>query len=265
MAEVSAWGLCLMQMLVDSFAGIDKSAPEPLYQQIKKTIEQKISSAEWAAGQKLPSENELVLALDVSRMTINRALRELTQLGLVNRIHGLGSFVAERPRHANLLELQDIAVEIEQSGECYSARVMVLEQRLADVETAAQMQIARGDAVFYLSAVHYRDEIPIQLENRYVNPHLMPEFLLQDFSQITSTAYLLQQFRPDEMEHIVRAVIADAHMQKQLHIEPSQPCLQLQRRTWSKHRLVTQVTLTYPGDRYELGAKYATDDYNPRP
>ncbi len=254
-----------MQTLVNSFTGIDKSAPEPLYQQIKKTIEQKIISAEWAAGQKLPSENELVLALDVSRMTINRALRELTQQGLVNRIHGLGSFVAERPRHASLLELQDIAVEIEQSGKCYSTQIIALEKRLPDTETAGQMQVATNDEVYYLSAVHYRDEIPIQLENRYVNPHLMPEFLQQDFSKITSTAYLLQQFRPDEMEHIVRAVIPDAQMQKQLRIRPEQPCLQLRRRTWINRQVVTQVTLTYPGDRYELGAKYATDDYNPRP
>ncbi len=254
-----------MQTLVDSFAGIDKSAPEPLYQQIKKTIAHKIISAEWAAGQKLPSENELVLALDVSRMTINRALRELTQQGLVNRIHGLGSFVAERPRHASLLELQDIALEIEQSGKAYNTLVILKEKQLADIETAAQMQIAVGDEVYYLSAVHYRDEIPIQLENRYVNMRLMPEFLQQDFTRITSTAYLLQQFRPDEMEHIVRAVIPDAQMQKQLRIGPEQPCLQLQRRTWINHQVVTQVRLTYPGDRYELGAKYATDDYNLRP
>ncbi len=254
-----------MQTLVNSFNAIDKSAPEPIYQQIKNTIEQKINNAEWAAGQKLPSENELVSALDVSRMTINRALRELTQQGLINRIHGLGSFVAERPRHASLIELQDIAVEIEQSGKHHSSKILVLEKRQANDEVVEQMQIAAGDEVYYLGAVHYRDEIPIQLEQRYVNPGLIPEFLQQDFNRITSTAYLLQQFRPDEMEHIVRAVIPDSQTQKQLRIERQLPCLQLQRRTWINSQVVTQVTLTYPGNRYELGAKYATDDYHPRP
>ena len=50
-----------------------------------------------------------MVALDVSRMTINRALRELTQEGLIKRVHGLGSFVAETPRHASLIELQEQA------------------------------------------------------------------------------------------------------------------------------------------------------------
>ncbi|MCP4493765.1 MAG: histidine utilization repressor [Gammaproteobacteria bacterium] len=253
-----------MQMLVDSFAGIDKSVPEPLYQQIKNTIEQKISSAEWAAGQKLPSENELVLALDVSRMTINRALRELTQQGLINRIHGLGSFVAERPRHASLIELQDIAVEIEQSGKQHSSKIIVQEKALPNHEIAGQMQVTTNDEVYYLCAVHYQDETPVQLENRYINPRLIPDFLQQDFNRITSTAYLLQQLRPDEMEHIVRAITPDSQMQKQLGIGHEQPCLQLQRRTWIKRQVVTQVMLTYPGNRYELGAKYATDDYHQR-
>ena len=105
-----------MSAILDSFDDISKGAPEPIYQQIKKTIQQRIASGEWPAGQKLPSENELVGALEVSRMTINRALRELTQEGLIKRVHGIGSFVAETPRHASLIELQDIALEIASDG-----------------------------------------------------------------------------------------------------------------------------------------------------
>jgi len=254
-----------MEAILNSFDGIDKSAAEPIYQQIKKTIAQRISNGEWAAGQKLPSENELVQALNVSRMTINRALRELTQQGLINRVHGLGSFVADLPRHASLIELQDIALEVAESGKQYRSKIIVLETRKANAEIASQMQIEAGKKLFFLEAVHYQDDLPIQLESRYVNPDLVPEFILQDFNQQTSTAYLLQQFRPDEMEHIVRAVIADAPTRRLLKINPDEPCLQLNRRTWIKHRVVTRVTLTYPGKRYDLGARYATNDYHPRP
>ena len=112
-----------MNAILDSFDDIDKSAPQPLYQQIKNTIREKIKNSEWKAGQKLPSENELVVALEVSRMTIHRALRELTQEGLINRVHGIGSFVADAPRHASLIELQDIAVEVTRGGKQYSSRI----------------------------------------------------------------------------------------------------------------------------------------------
>jgi GntR family histidine utilization transcriptional repressor len=85
----------------------------------------------------------------------------------------------------------------------------------------------------------------------------MPDFLQQDFTRATSTSYLLKQFHPDEMEHIVRAVMPDEPTQKILLIERSEPCLQLSRRTWKNDQVVTYVTMTYPSSRYDLGARYA--------
>jgi GntR family histidine utilization transcriptional repressor len=253
-----------MSAILDSFDDISKTAPEPIYQQIKKTIQQRVASGEWPAGQKLPSENELVSALSVSRMTINRALRELTQEGLIKRVHGLGSFVAETPRHASLIELQDIALEIEAHGKRHHARILNQETIGASAQIARQMELPTDSRVYFLRAVHYQDDLPIQLETRYVNPAAMPEFMGQDFARITPTAYLLQQFKPDEMEHRVRAVIPPQAERELLAMQSGQPCLQLTRRTWHQQQVVTHVTLTYPGDRYELGARYATNEYQLR-
>ena len=253
-----------MNAIVGGFDVIDKAAPEPIYQQIKKTIQQKIAAGEWIAGQKLPSENDLVVALEVSRMTINRALRELTQQGLINRVHGLGSFVAETPRHASLIELQDIALEIEQRGRRHSSRVLALEAVEANAEVAEQMGISVAAPVYYLCAVHLQDDTPLQLEKRYVNPQVMPEFVNQEFTHSTSTAYLLKQFQPDEMEHIVRACLPDEQIRAQLLMQAGEPCLQLIRRTWKNDQVIIYVILSYPGDRYDLGARYATNEYRMR-
>ena len=253
-----------MNAVAGGFDVINKAAPEPIYQQIIKTIQQKIATGEWSVGQKLPSENDLVAALQVSRMTINRALRELTRQGLISRVHGLGSFVAETPRHASLIELQDIALEIEQRGKRHSSRVLALATVEANAEVAAQMSLAMAAPVYYLGVVHMQDDTPLKLETRYVNPQAMPEFINQDFTHGTATAYLLQQFQPDEMEHIVRACLPDTFACEQLLLNPGEPCLQLIRRTWKNEQVVTYVTLTYPGDRYDLGARYATNDYRMR-
>lgn len=253
-----------MNGLVDSFGGIDKSVAEPIYQQIKNIIEQKIIAGVWRAGAKLPSENELVSALNVSRMTINRALRELTQKGLIKRVHGVGSFVAETPRHASLIELKDIALEVADSGHHHSSRVLALTTRRADKQVADQMQLGFGATLYYLQAVHFQDDLPIQLETRYVAPELVPDFLQQDFVQATSTSYLLRQFRPHELEHIVRAIIPDQQTCRLLSIDASEPCLQLSRRTWINQRVVTYVTMTYPSCRYDLGARYASNDFPAR-
>ena len=254
----------MMNAMLDSFDGISKAAPEPVYLQIKNLIEKRIDSGEWRAGQKLPSENDLVNALEVSRMTINRALRELTQQGLVERVHGIGSFVAERPRHASLIALQDIALEIERGGGRHRSRVLSLESVHASPAVTELMQLAENAPLYRLRALHYQDDLPLQLESRYVNPEAMPEFIRQDFSRMTATAYLLGQFKPDEMEHRVRAILPDQQTRELLQMPPGQPCLQLTRRTWKNDSVVTYVTLTYPGDRYELGARYATDEYQLR-
>ena len=253
-----------MNAILQSFENINKAAPEPIYAQIKKTIQKKIRSGEWLAGQKLPSENDLVVALGVSRMTINRALRELTQGGLINRVHGLGSFVAEAPRHASLIELKDIALEVAGNGKRHSSKVLVLDNRVANPEIALLMQVAADTKLFYLSAVHFQDDLPIQMESRFVNPLIVPDFISQDYSQKTSTAYLLSQFQPEQMEHIVRAVIPNELVRKNLLIEADEPCLQLTRRTWKNDQIITHVTLTYPGSRYDLGARYATTDFQLR-
>jgi len=246
-----------MSAILKSFEDIDKGAPEPLYQQIQNTIKSKIRNGDWIAGQKLPSENELVEALGVSRMTINRALRELTQDGLINRVHGIGSFIADAPRHASLIELKDIAIEIEQSGKQHSSRVLSLSRQAANEEIAMRMQVPIGKNLYYLNALHHQDDVPIQLESRFVNPDLMSDFVHQDFSRVTSTSYLLKQFQPDEMEHIVRAVMPDEQARKILLIEPAEPCLQLSRRTWINDQVVTYVSMMYPSSRYDLGARYA--------
>ena len=253
-----------MSAIIDSFDNVSKAAPEPIYLQIKKIIQQRIASGEWVAGQKLPSENDFVAALDVSRMTINRALRELTQEGLVKRVHGLGSFVAETPRHASLIELQDIALEIEQGGKRYHSKVLKLETLEATGTIAAGLELEAGARVYHLRAVHYQDDLPMQLEARYVNAQAVPKFVQQDFTRITATAYLLQQYQPDEMEHRVRAVMPERESRELLQMADDEPCLQLNRRTWKNGLVVTSVTLTYPGDRYELGARYATNEYQLR-
>ncbi|HKJ51278.1 MAG TPA: histidine utilization repressor [Gammaproteobacteria bacterium] len=253
-----------MNAIIDSFDNVSKAAPEPIYLQIKKIIQQRITSGEWAAGQKLPSENDFVAALEVSRMTINRALRELTQEGLVRRVHGLGSFVAETPRHASLIELQDIALEIEQGGKRHHSKVLKLETLEATATIAAGLELEVGARVYHLRAVHFQDDLPMQLEARYVNAEAVPEFVQQDFTRITATAYLLQQYQPDEMEHRVRAVMPERESRELLRMGDHEPCLQLIRRTWKNSRVVTRVTLTYPGDRYELGARYATNEYQLR-
>ena len=239
---------------------LPRNSAVPLYQQIQDSIIHKIRSGEWAKGEKVPSENTLVEDLGVSRMTINRALRELTQRGYLERVHGVGTFVAEPPRHASLIEIQDIADEIRAQGKVHRADIWHLQAEQAHGEVAQRMEVAPGTTLFHIVMLHFQNDVPIQLEERWVNPQLAPEFLTTDFSKTTPTQYLMSLYRPDEMEHLVSAVMPGAEIGEMLAIPMSEPCLKLSRRTWKNGAVVTLADFTYPSTRYDLGARYSTNN-----
>jgi GntR family histidine utilization transcriptional repressor len=233
---------------------------QPLYQQIKESILDKIRSGSWMPGLKIPSEHNLVADLGISRMTVHRALRELTRDGYLDRVHGLGTFVSEPPSVASLIELRNIADEIQSQGKTHRAKLHTLRETTASKDIAKRMEIKPGTRVFHIILIHYQDEIPIQIENRYLNPAWAPEFMQVDFEHTTPGEYLIQLFQPDEMEHVVQAILPDKPMCKMLAIDATEPCLRMQRRTWKQGAVVTLVTFTYPGSRYDLAARYNASD-----
>lgn len=108
-----------------------KNAPQALYRRAKDFVQDKLRSGEWKPGDLIPSENRLVQELGISRMTVNRALRELTEEGHLVRISGVGTFVAESKPQSNLLRITNIADEIIARGHSYSCRVLQLGREAA--------------------------------------------------------------------------------------------------------------------------------------
>jgi GntR family histidine utilization transcriptional repressor len=102
-------------------------ALQPLYLQVKRHILDNIGSGKWGTSTRVPSENDIVKSFGVSRMTANRALRELQDEGVLVRIAGVGSFVADRHAHAHPLEIRGIADEIRDRGHVHRAEIVSLE------------------------------------------------------------------------------------------------------------------------------------------
>lgn len=230
--------------------------PLPLYERIKRGILAKIESGAWGPDQRIPSENELVRALGVSRMTVNRAFSELADDGILVRIHGVGTFVGGGAPLAPLMEIRNIAEEIAERGHGHSAILLCREVALAPVEIAGQFGMNSGRRLFHTIIVHAENDLPVQLEDRYVDPAVAPAYLDQDFSLVTPNRYLMGVAPLSEGEHLVEAVLAQEWECRHLRIEPAEPCLLVRRRTWSEGRLVSAARLLYPGSRYRLGGRF---------
>ena len=89
------------------------------YARVKRHLLDGMARGDWPAGARLPSESELVAQFGLSRMTVNRALRELVQEGLIERVQGVGSFVAQLHRIASTLNVRDLHEEIAERGCAY--------------------------------------------------------------------------------------------------------------------------------------------------
>ncbi len=224
----------------------------PIYAKVKHAITHKISTGEWQEDQRVPSETELVKALGVSRMTVNRALRELTAEGLLTRQQGLGTFVAKKKAHSALFEVHNIADEIAARGHKHKAALLVIESGQASVEEAMMLGVRTHHTIFRSVVLHFENTLPIQIEERVVNATLAPEYDQQDFTQYTSYEYLMQVAPMTEGEHLVEAVLPSDIECERLRIDANEPCLQIKRRTWSGDDIVTATRLLHPGSRFQL-------------
>lgn len=223
------------------------------YQQIKNWILEQIESGQWPQSHPVPSENQLACQFSVSRMTARRALQELSEQGVLLRTQGAATCVASLKSQSSVLEIRNIADEIHSRQHQHQAQVIKLHQVLANHIQASYLGIEANTPIFHSRICHLENKQPVQLEDRYVNPDLVPEYLQQDFTLQTPHEYLSQHAPLTEAEHQIEAVLAEPFVQKILNIEAKQPCLQIQRRTWSKDGAVSFTVLTHPGHRYRLG------------
>ncbi|MGE8102060.1 histidine utilization repressor [Allorhizobium sp. NPDC080224] len=238
------------------FALPDERQDTPLYEQMKAEIKARIERGDWPINFRIPSENELVEMLGVSRMTAHRALRELASEGVIVRVQGRGSFVAPKKRRANVSDVRNIAEEIAERGGQHSVEIVLMQTEVCDHDLADRLEVAAGTSAFHSVIVHKEDDLPIQLEDRFVHAELAPAYLDQDFRAITPNAYLSGIAPISRAEQFVEAVLPLPWECRLLAIARSEPCLLVRRRTWSGDRLVTSVRLLYPGSRYSLESSY---------
>ncbi|MFQ5610338.1 MAG: histidine utilization repressor [Woeseiaceae bacterium] len=230
---------------------------KPRYQQVKDLIIRRISNGELQPSDRVPSENELVESMNVSRMTANRALRELTKEGYVERVAGRGTYVSDFRSQSHVLEVQNIADEITGRGHTHSCEIVRRSRQHARGEVARALHVSQGTDVFHLILVHFENGAPIQVEDRHVVADFAPGCLEQDFETVTPSAYLTSIAPLQEAEQVVRAQVPNAAVRGRLQMGDDEASLVVIRRTWVHGRPVTFARLHHPGSRYELTGHYA--------
>ena len=232
-------------------------ANSTLHEHLLSEFRDLIVSQRWPPGYRLPFETDLAGTHGVSRMTMNKVLTQLTREGFLVRRRKLGTFVARPHAQAAVMEIADIAAEVEALGQKH--RFTLRERRLRPPEPGeiaqARITSASDQPVLYLLGVHFADDQPFCREERIINPQAAPAALKQDFSTVAPGQWLLQEIPWSSAEHRIRAIGADAAVARDLVLRQGESCLEITRRTEISGKWVTLARQTYPGDRHELTAR----------
>ena len=245
----------------------------PAYQRIKNAILDNIHSGKWQAGNAISTEMALAEEFGVSRMTVNRALKELSEERVLERRQGSGTFVAQQQFNHTFVEVRNIAQDLKSANRDYEAQVASKRAITADmldnelrrkfginegsvpVNTNAQTDASDEAVLYEVKIIHFADGQPIQFEERWVDAKKVPKFIDQDFSVVNTSDYLIAKSPLESGRYTIRALAAPDEIAKFLQIAPQSPTLVLRRQTYSAGQVVTFVKMWHAGDRYQFSGE----------
>ena len=246
----------------------------PAYQRIKNAILDNIHSGKWQAGNAISTEMALAEEFGVSRMTVNRALKELSEERVLERRQGSGTFVAQQQFNHTFVEVRNIAQDLKSANRDYQARVVSkrcitaamlndelrrkfgLEKVVETSELKEGKSIDSEAAVLYeVKIIHFADGLPIQFEERWVDALKVPKFIEQDFSVVNTSDYLIAKSPLERGSYTIRALAAPDEIAALLQIAPQSPTLVLRRQTYSAGQVLTLVKMWHAGERYQFSGE----------
>jgi len=225
----------------------------PPYVQVKRYVLKCIRDGVWGSGARIPVEVELAMELNLARMTVSRALRELADEGVLARVPGSGTYVT--PGYTDKVEIRPIAVDIRESGRTHRALVMALERGVDD-RMQRIFEVRPGDPARELlrsKTVHFDDGVPVQLEDLYVDSARVPHYDEQDFTRRTPGEYLRDTLSLRVTALRVFAQRPPPAIRDELKMQLGEPCLVVYHESRTGDDLVCVSTLWHPSSRFHLG------------
>ncbi|PZU20976.1 histidine utilization repressor [Allorhizobium borbori] len=236
---------------------VEKTPDATLHQRILSEVEARILSGEWPPGHRIPFEHELTRQYGCSRMTVSKALGDLVRRGLIERRRRSGSFVAHPQVQSAVLEVHDIRQEVEAMGLPYAWKREARTVRSARAEDRKRLDLPARSRVVAVTGCHLAGRQPFCHEDRLISLAAVPEAEGEAFDgNIGPGTWLLQQVPWSAAENRISAVAAEPEIADALAIPAGTACLVIERRTWISDQHITQVRLTYPGDRHQLVAAF---------
>ncbi|MCO7176265.1 GntR family transcriptional regulator [Sporolactobacillus kofuensis] len=167
---------CHLQNSTRNDEMFDRQSPVPMYYQIEQYIEQLIENKNLQAGDQIPSERELTDHFHVSRMTVRQAIMELVNAGILVRIKGKGTFVANHYKiEKNLLGLDGFSEDMIRRGMTPGSQILDFSRTLPSSNVSKHLGLKTSEEVFEIKRVRLANDEPIGIEISYLPVRVFPE------------------------------------------------------------------------------------------
>lgn len=234
---------------------LNRKSFEPLYYQISENIRAMIETGDLKAGDRVPSENELIATYNVSRNTVRQALRALESRGLVYTMQGKGTFVAPEPMRYGLLNLTSFSEEMYRRGLTPGSRIIELLEEVPPAKIATRLHLEPGAKAFKVERLRLANGEPMALNFSYVPAELCPTLNLNDLEKgsLYSLLELRYGLRIGYADQVIKPTVATRYEADLLQVTPGFPLLLTEGVSFLENGTpVEYAKLIFRGDRYEF-------------
>lgn len=245
---------------------VDKSHPTPAYLQLKAQLGRAIRERRLPPGSALPSERQLAEDLDLSRMTVRRAMEELAGTGLIEKRQGSGTYVRGRPVEQTFDRVLGFTDEAEALGFAPGTTLLEMQEKPADEVTASALQISEKETVLAVTRLRTADDAPLAIQIAYLAPpylDLSREKLRRNES-LYRTLDIQFGVAPHHAYQTVAARLPTEWERRRLDMPVHVPVLAMERTTLDERGVPFEyVRSVYRGDRYRLAQNLRPPERRP--
>jgi GntR family transcriptional regulator len=239
--------------------------PQPRYRQVAQTLINEIAAGHYPVGDLMPTEMELCEQFGASRFTVRQAIKQLVELGLVNRQAGVGTKVLGREPKSNYRQVMQGIADLRQ----YTAdtELEIHDQRMVTVhgDLSATLEAADGESWLRIEGIRRlgdRKTPPICVTEIYIHPAFRAVRDLGGRSTVPIYVRIEEQFGERVME--IQQQISAAPLTKKiaglLDAKPGSPALIVNRSYRSQRGELIEVALsTHPADRFSYSQTFLRD------
>ncbi|MFA5803946.1 MAG: GntR family transcriptional regulator [Melioribacteraceae bacterium] len=234
---------------------INRKSALPLYYQLKEIIKEDVDVGKYKPGGKIPSENELCDILCISRNTAKQAITDLVSEGILFRIQGKGTFVAEKKIFKGLTDAFSFSSEFKTNGGKLKTKVIFAEKISETKETLEYLKLKESKELFRIQRLRVLNDVPVALQTSYIPKFFCPNLLKIDLSQNSLFDILKEQYNLSfsYFTENLTCVRADRYEADLLKVKKGSPLFLLTRKTFNKNDEIVEVARSFmPGDRSEF-------------